>query len=100
MFACLAGKERLKGKTVLLVDISGSMTAQLSRRSEMLRTDAAYGLAILLREICEEVSIYSFSDQAKRVPSRRGVMRLTAASVTMAPTSASDGDVRPPDRHY
>ena len=38
----------------------------------MLRTDAAYGLAILLREICEEVSIYSFSDAAKRVPSRRG----------------------------
>jgi hypothetical protein len=72
MFACVAGKEKLKGKTVLLVDISGSMTAQLSRRSEMLRTDAAYGLAILLREICEEVRVYSFSDQAKRVPSRRG----------------------------
>jgi hypothetical protein len=72
MFACGAGKEKLKGKTVLLVDISGSMTAQLSRRSEMLRTDAAYGLAILLREICEDLSIYSFSDEAKRVPSRRG----------------------------
>jgi hypothetical protein len=72
MCACVAGKEKLKGRTVLLVDISGSMTAQLSRRSEMLRTDAAYGLAILLREICEDVSIYSFSDEAKRVPSRRG----------------------------
>ena len=32
------------------------MVAPLSRRSEMLRTDAAYGLAVLLREICEEVS--------------------------------------------
>jgi hypothetical protein len=38
----------------------------------MLRTDAAYGLAILLREICEQVSIYSFSNEAKLVPSRRG----------------------------
>jgi len=48
------------------------MVAMLSRRSEMLRTDAAYGLAILLREICEDVSIYSFSDRLVRVPARRG----------------------------
>ncbi len=72
MFGCVAGKEKLKGKTVLLVDISGSMIAQLSRRSEMLRTDAAYGLAILLRDICEDVEVYSFSDNVKRIPARRG----------------------------
>jgi hypothetical protein len=72
MFGCLAGKEKLKGKTVLLVDVSGSMVAALSRRSEMLRTDAAYGLAILLREICEDVAVYSFSDAVKRIPARRG----------------------------
>jgi hypothetical protein len=72
MFGSLAGKEKLKGKTVLLVDVSGSMTAPLSRRSEMQRTDAAYGLAVLLREICEQVSVYSFSEKAKLVPARRG----------------------------
>jgi 60 kDa SS-A/Ro ribonucleoprotein len=58
---------------VLLVDVSGSMEAPLSRRSEMRRTDAAYGLAILLREIAEKVTIYSFSDRAQLVPSRRGM---------------------------
>jgi hypothetical protein len=63
----------LRGHTVLLVDVSGSMEAPLSRRSEMRRTDAAYGLAILLREIAEKVTIYSFSDQALLVPSRRGM---------------------------
>jgi hypothetical protein len=63
----------LPGHTVLLVDVSGSMEAPLSRRSEMRRTDAAYGLAILLREIAEKVSIYTFSDHAKLVPSRRGM---------------------------
>ena len=57
---------------MLLVDVSGSMVAPLSRRSEMLRTDAAYGLAVLLREIAEKVSVYTFSDTLKRVPSRRG----------------------------
>ncbi len=63
---------KLAGKTVLVVDVSGSMTATLSARSEMQRTDAAYGLAILLREIAEELSVYSFSDRLVRVPSRRG----------------------------
>jgi hypothetical protein len=72
MFGCVANKQKLKGKTVLLVDVSGSMTAPLSLRSEMLRTDAAYGLASLLHEICEEVNIYSFSYHTKRIPSRRG----------------------------
>jgi 60 kDa SS-A/Ro ribonucleoprotein len=72
MFQCVVGREKLPGKTVLLVDVSGSMTGPLSRRSEMLRTDAAYGLAVLLREVCDEVSVYSFSNELELVPARRG----------------------------
>jgi hypothetical protein len=72
MFRSLAGTERLAGHTVVLVDVSGSMVAPLSRRSEMLRTDAAYGLAVLLREIAGKVSIFTFSNDAKLVPPRRG----------------------------
>ena len=72
MLASVRSQEKLPGKTVLLVDVSGSMTAPLSRRSEMLRTDAAYGLAILLREVAETVSVYSFSDRLVAVPPRRG----------------------------
>jgi len=64
---------RLAGHTVLLVDVSGSMASPLSRKSEMQRTDAAFGLAILLREIAEKVTIYTFSDNAKRAPARRGM---------------------------
>jgi 60 kDa SS-A/Ro ribonucleoprotein len=71
MFAGLDGQSRLMGKTVLLVDVSGSMDAKLSARSEMLRMDAAAGLAVLLREIAEEVSVYTFSDNLKAVPGRR-----------------------------
>jgi len=58
---------------VLLVDVSGSMASPISHRSEMQRADAAYGLAILLREIAEKVTIYTFSEIAKRVPARRGM---------------------------
>lgn len=72
MFRSVSDVAKLKGRTVLLVDVSGSMVAQLSRKSEMLRTDAAYGLAVLLREVCEEVSIYTFSQDAVLVPPRRG----------------------------
>jgi 60 kDa SS-A/Ro ribonucleoprotein len=72
MFRALEGQSKLPGKTVLLVDVSGSMDAPLSRRSEMRRNDAAYGLAVLLREIAEDVSIYTFSDRLVRVPARQG----------------------------
>ena len=74
MFRALEGRTaRLPGHTVLLVDVSGSMEVTLSHRSEMRRTDAAYGLAILLREIAEKVTIYTFSNDARLVPSRRGM---------------------------
>lgn len=72
MLKCVAGQSKLASKTVLLVDVSGSMMAPLSRRSEMLRTDAAYGLAVLLREIGERVAVYSFADNLVEVPARRG----------------------------
>jgi 60 kDa SS-A/Ro ribonucleoprotein len=72
MFASLAGQAKLPGRTALLVDISGSMAHSLSGRSEMLRTDAAYGIAILLREISEQVQVYTFSDRLAEVPPRRG----------------------------
>jgi hypothetical protein len=72
MLKCVAQQERLPGRTVVLVDVSGSMTAPLSRPSEMQRTDAAYGLAVLLREIGEKAAVYSFSDDLVEVPARRG----------------------------
>lgn len=63
---------KMKGHTVLLVDVSGSMDSPLSGKSDLMRLEAVYGLAILLREICEEVTIYSFSEYLKLIPSRRG----------------------------
>lgn len=72
MFRCLEGREKLGGKTVLLVDVSGSMNTALSGKSDMLRLDAAYGLAMLLRETCEDVHIFSFSMKLCQIPLRRG----------------------------
>jgi len=72
MFRSIEGHARLKGKTTLLVDVSGSMDSPMSYRSEMSRLDAAVGLAVLAREICEEVEIYTFSETTVKVPARRG----------------------------
>jgi 60 kDa SS-A/Ro ribonucleoprotein len=72
MLKCVASQEKLSGKTIVLVDVSGSMIAPLSHRSEMQRTDAAYGLAVLLREIGEKVAVFSFSDALVEVPACRG----------------------------
>lgn len=72
MFKTVEGAPKIGGRTVLLVDVSGSMDAALSAKSEMMRIDAANGLAVLLRELCDDVRIFSFSDVIKVIPPRRG----------------------------
>lgn len=73
MFKSVEERPKLKGKTVLLVDVSASMYYEkVSQKSELSCFDAAAGLAILSREVCEDVYIYSFSNQIVHVPARRG----------------------------
>lgn len=73
MFRAVQKHEKLPGKTVLLVDVSGSMFGiKVSKKSDLDRFDAAAALAILCRELCEQVDIYSFSNSAVRVAPRRG----------------------------
>lgn len=72
MFKCLKDVEKLPGKTLLLIDVSGSMGAAVSSKSDLTRLDAACGLAMLIREICEYAAIVTFSDQIAVVAPRRG----------------------------
>jgi len=72
MFKCTAELPKIKGKTVIVVDVSGSMDTSLSSKSDMKRFDAACGMAMILREVCDEVAVYAFSDSCKLIPSRRG----------------------------
>ncbi len=82
MLKSVASQAKLPGRTIVLVDVSGSMTAPLSQRSEMQRTDAAYGLAVLVREIAEKAAVYSFSDRVVEVPARRGFALRDAIDVS------------------
>jgi 60 kDa SS-A/Ro ribonucleoprotein len=72
MMKCLAGQEKLPGRTVLLVDVSGSMDYQLSAKSDTTRMDAAMGLGVLVREVCEDAQIFTFSNQIVQIAPRRG----------------------------
>lgn len=72
MFRAARELEPLGGRTVLLVDRSSSMKQRLSVRSEMSRFDAAVGLAIMLREVCDEVHVFGFASECVKVPPRRG----------------------------
>ncbi|MBB4256866.1 MULTISPECIES: TROVE domain-containing protein [unclassified Bradyrhizobium] len=79
---------RLPGRSRLLIDVSGSMFATLSAQSEMTRAEAACGLAILAREICDEVEIFTFSDRVVKVPPRRG-FALRDAIINSQPHSGT-----------
>lgn len=59
---------KLPGYTVFVVDVSGSMRQRISGKSEFDRLDVASAMAILAKEVCEDVAIYATAgDDWKRV---------------------------------
>ncbi|HEX2113761.1 MAG TPA: TROVE domain-containing protein, partial [Alphaproteobacteria bacterium] len=72
MFRSLDAYAKLPGKTLLLIDVSGSMGARMAGKSQATRLEAACGLAVLAREMCESVEMYTFSNTTVQVPKRRG----------------------------
>lgn len=88
MLKCLASAEKLPGKTALVIDTSPSMWgAKISAKSEMDRFEAAAALAILAREVCQEVAIYAFNERAYVVPPRSGFALRDALASTQGNAS-------------
>ena len=88
MLRSLASMETIPGHTTLLVDVSGSMDWEVSRRSYITRMDAAVGVAMLLREMCEQIDIFSFSEHLMHIPARRG-FALSDAIINSQPHSGT-----------
>lgn len=90
MLAALASTPKLEGKTIAVIDVSGSMYGtKLSRKSDMSRAHAACALAAVLREVCENPVIYATAGsdalrvhKTELVPARRG-MALADATYAM-----------------
>jgi 60 kDa SS-A/Ro ribonucleoprotein len=83
MFRSVESVERLRGRTALVIDTSPSMWGtRVSARSEMDRFESAAALAILLREVSQDVNIYAFNERAYVVPPRRGFALRDALAKT------------------
>ncbi len=71
-YECFAERTKLAGETIILIDVSGSMDAKLSQKSEMTRMDVACALAMIGREMFKNLRIFTFSNHCVEVPGRRG----------------------------
>jgi hypothetical protein len=79
-YRCTENADKLSGKTIMVVDVSGSMYGgRLSKYSELDRAQVASSLAPLARELCEDVVIYATAGddgarihKTQKVPARHG----------------------------
>jgi len=74
--ANIEGMGKLPGKTVVMVDVSGSMDAKLSAKSDLSRRDAAATLASVIS--AEDLRVFTFSQSLVEVPPRRGMAGVDA----------------------
>lgn len=95
MLLSVAQEPKLPGRTLLVVDTSGSMQGALGGKTEMSRLDAAAGLSILVREVCEFPVIYATAGNdfsrihaTMELPARRG---FALSDVIKAATSKIGG---------
>lgn len=91
MFKCVAEVEKLGGKTALLIDHSGSMRTRVSAKSEISRFDAAAAVAMILREVCDQVRVYTFAENCVAVPPRKGFALMEAVKKVVNPVATKLG---------
>ena len=75
LYAAIETLPALAGRTTILVDVSGSMDARLSAKSDMTRLDAAAALASVMRG---DLRVFSFSNRVVEVAPRRGMAGVEA----------------------
>jgi hypothetical protein len=90
--ATLENIPALSGRTLVLVDRSGSMQGSLSQRGSLTRVDAAnvFGAALALRG--EAVDLVAFGTSSKVLPFRKGdsLLRLADSRADMGGTATRD----------
>lgn len=85
MMISLKDQPKLKGKTVIIIDVSASMGLALSVKGELDRAHSACAIAAIAREMCEDPVIYATAgSDASRVhktaliPNRHGMALIEA----------------------
>lgn len=75
LIASVQASQPLPGRTIILVDVSGSMDAGLSGKSELTRMEAG---AVLASIVPGDVRVFTFSYNAVEVPPRKGMAGVDA----------------------
>ena len=81
----LSETEKLKGRTLIVLDVSGSMRSVVSSKSTVTRLEAGAALCAILREQCEDAAVYATAgdDRTRRhatglIPARHGMALVDA----------------------
>lgn len=75
LIASVADGYRFPGRTAVLIDVSGSMDAPLSTKSDLTRLDAAATLGSVING---DLRLFTFSDRVVEVPARMGMAGVDA----------------------
>ena len=87
--AAIAEMKPLSGRTIVLVDVSGSMDMRLSGKSDMTRMDAAAALGAI---VPGQLRVLTFSNKTVEVPARRGMAGVEAIIRSQAHGGTMMGD--------
>ena len=79
MFKCCEKFPKLKGETIFILDVSGSMWSSISAKSNYSRMEVGFAMTMLAREMSESCSIYLTAGEGwhgehktAKVPNLRG----------------------------
>jgi len=71
---------RIPGRTVIAVDVSGSMGTNISSKSKVMCSEIALLLGLIANRICEDSIFYVFDSRIRRYPLSRRTNLLREAS--------------------
>lgn len=76
---------KIPGKTIISIDVSGSMTSRISGKSDVRCSDIALLLGVIANRICENARVFTFDNYIEelRIPKRNGVIS-TAESIRVS----------------
>ncbi|MBQ3467824.1 MAG: TROVE domain-containing protein [Oscillospiraceae bacterium] len=74
--ASLANLQPIPGKTVIAIDVSGSMSDHISNKSSIRCCEIAMLIGLIANRLCESAVVYTFNDSIQKlsVPKRAGIL--------------------------
>ena len=91
--ASIANLPHLPGKTVIAVDISGSMSSKVSAKSEVLCCEIGMMLGLIANRICDDAVFYEFNHQLYEVPISKRNALLYACTNESKASGGTDMDL-------